>query len=152
MNAPPIDEARLPALRRRMVWTLFAVSALSTTGYIAAVTAGTLVAAEIAGSASVGGLPTTTTTLGTAAAASLLSLLMVRYGRRPGMLAGIARVERARLKCANHLTAETRRPLQRASYRSPVTAKATSLPYPDTSGSSSGPAPCWSDSPSAPGS
>jgi MFS family permease len=90
MNAPPIDEARLPALRRRMVWTLFAVSALSTTGYIAAVTAGSLVAAEIAGSASVGGLPTTMTTLGTAAAASLLSLLMIRYGRRPGMLAGIA--------------------------------------------------------------
>lgn len=90
MNAPPIDEAMLPALRRRMVWTLFAVSALSTTGYIAAVTAGSLVAAEIAGSASAGGLPTTTTTLGTAAAASLLSLLMVRFGRRPGMLVGIA--------------------------------------------------------------
>ncbi|MGH2417932.1 MAG: MFS transporter, partial [Candidatus Limnocylindria bacterium] len=90
MNGPPIDEARLPGLRRRMVWTLFAVSALGTTGYIAAVTAGTLVAAEMAGTASAGGLPTTTTTLGTAAAASLLSLLMVRFGRRPGMLVGIA--------------------------------------------------------------
>jgi MFS family permease len=89
-HAAPIEEARLPALRRRMVWTLFAVSALSTTGYIAAVTAGTLVAAEMAGTASAGGLPTTTTTLGTAAAASLLSLVMVRFGRRPGMLIGIA--------------------------------------------------------------
>ena len=90
MNGPQIDEARLPGLRRRMVWTLFAVSALGTTGYIAAVTAGTLVAADMAGTASAGGLPTTTTTLGTAAAASLLSLLMVRFGRRPGMLVGIA--------------------------------------------------------------
>jgi MFS family permease len=90
MSADTISETRLPALRRRMVWTLFAVSALGSTGYIAAVTAGTLVAAEMAGSASAGGLPTTTTILGTAAAASLLSLIMARFGRRPGMLVGIA--------------------------------------------------------------
>ena len=85
-----IDPARLPALRRRMIWTLFAISAFGTTGYIAAVTAGTLVAAEMAGTASAGGLPTTATTIGTAAAASLLSILMLRAGRRPGMLVGIA--------------------------------------------------------------
>jgi MFS family permease len=72
-----------------MVWTLFAVSALGSTGYIAAVTAGTLAAAEIAGSAAPGGLPTATSTLGTAAAAALLSFLMLRVGRRPGMLVGI---------------------------------------------------------------
>ena len=72
-----------------MVWTLFAVSALGSTGYIAAVTAGTLAAAEIAGSAAPGGLPTATSTLGTAAAAVLLSFLMLRVGRRPGMLLGI---------------------------------------------------------------
>ena len=85
-----IDPARLPALRRRMLWTLFAISAFGTTGYIAAVTAGTLVAAEMAGTASAGGLPATTTTIGTAMAASLLSILMLRVGRRPGMLVGIA--------------------------------------------------------------
>ena len=73
-----------------MLWTLFAISAFGTTGYIAAVTAGTLVAAEMAGTASAGGLPTTTTTIGTAMAASLLSILMLRVGRRPGMLVGIA--------------------------------------------------------------
>ncbi len=89
MSANPIDEARLPALRRRMIWTLFAVSALGSTGYISAVVAGTLVAAEMAGTASAGGLPTTTTTLGTAAAASVLSLIMLRYGRRRGILSGI---------------------------------------------------------------
>ena len=90
MRGGEIDPARLPALRRRMIWTLFAISAFGTTGYIAAVTAGTLVAAEMAGTASAGGLPTTATTIGTAAAASLLSILMLRVGRRPGMLVGIA--------------------------------------------------------------
>ena len=89
MTAAAIDERQLAALRRRMIWTLFAVSALGSTGYIAAVTAGTLAAAEIAGSAAPGGLPTTTSTLGTAAAASVLSFLMLRVGRRPGMLIGI---------------------------------------------------------------
>jgi MFS family permease len=89
MTAHAIDPADLPRLRRRIVWTLFAVAALGSTGYIAAVTAGTLAAAEIAGSAAPGGLPTATSTLGTAAAASLLSFLMLRVGRRPGLLVGI---------------------------------------------------------------
>ena len=89
MTAAAIDPARLPGLRRRIVWTLFAISALGSTGYIAAITGGTLAAADIAGSASFGGLPTATSTLGTAAAASLLSFLMLRVGRRPGLLLGI---------------------------------------------------------------
>ncbi|HYI67075.1 MAG TPA: MFS transporter [Candidatus Limnocylindrales bacterium] len=89
MTHPAVDPARLPALRRRMVWTLFAVSALGSTGYIAAVTAGTLAAADIGGTAAPGGLPTATSTLGTAAAAALLSFLMLRIGRRPGLLLGI---------------------------------------------------------------
>ena len=89
MTPHAIDPADLPRLRRRIVWTLFAVAALGSTGYIAAVTAGTLAAAEIAGSAAPGGLPTATSTLGTAAAASLLSFLMLRVGRRPGLLIGI---------------------------------------------------------------
>ncbi|MGH2401667.1 MAG: MFS transporter [Candidatus Limnocylindria bacterium] len=89
MTPHAIDPADLPRLRRRIVWTLFAVAALGSTGYIAAVTAGTLAAAEIAGSAAPGGLPTATSTLGTASAASLLSFLMLRVGRRPGLLVGI---------------------------------------------------------------
>ncbi|MDQ3691813.1 MAG: MFS transporter [Chloroflexota bacterium] len=75
-------------LRRRIIWTLFAVSALGTTAYIAALTAGTLAAAEIAGNAA-GGLPNATSTLGTAAAAGLISFLMLRVGRRHGLLLGI---------------------------------------------------------------
>ncbi len=89
MTHPAIDPERLPALRRRIVWTLFAVSALGSTGYIAAITAGTLAAADIGGSAASGGIPTAASTLGTAAAASLLSFLMLRVGRRPGLLVGI---------------------------------------------------------------
>jgi MFS family permease len=90
MTNRAIDPQRLPGLRRRMVWTLFAISALGSTGYIAAVTAGTLAAAEMSGSAAPGGLPTAVSTLGTATAAALLSFLMLRVGRRPGLLLGIA--------------------------------------------------------------
>ena len=80
----------LAALRRRTVLVLFASVALGSTGYIAAVTAGTLAAAEIGGSATLGGLPTTAMVVGTAAASALLSALMVRSGRRRGILAGLS--------------------------------------------------------------
>lgn len=90
MTAAMQGAAHADGQRRRIIWTLFAVSALGSTGYIAAVTAGTLAAAEIAGSSGPGGLPTATSTLGTAAAASLLSVVMLRAGRRRGLLLGIA--------------------------------------------------------------
>ena len=89
-HADDIPEAELARLRRRMRWVLFAVAALGSTGYIAAITVGTLVAAEFSGGAALGGLPTTTTTIGTAIAASLLALVMLRFGRRPGLLIGLA--------------------------------------------------------------
>ena len=88
--AAQIPESELPRLRRRMRWVLFAVAALGSTGYIAAVTVGTLVAAELSGGAALGGLPTTTTTIGTATAASLIALIMLRWGRRLGLLLGLA--------------------------------------------------------------
>jgi MFS family permease len=88
--AATIPPADLPRLRRRMRWVLFAVAALGSTGYIAAVTVGTLVAAELSGGAAMGGLPTTTTTIGTATAASLIALVMLRWGRRSGFLLGLA--------------------------------------------------------------
>ncbi len=88
--AAGIPAAELPRLRRRMRWVLFAVAALGSTGYIAAVTVGTLVAAELSGGAALGGLPTTTTTIGTATAASLIALIMLRWGRRIGLLLGLA--------------------------------------------------------------
>ena len=89
ITAAGIDPGRVDPLRRRMLWTLFAISALGSTGYIAAGTVGTLVAAEIAGDAAFGGLPTAVAVLGTAVAATLLSSVMLRVGRRQGMLAGL---------------------------------------------------------------
>jgi MFS family permease len=87
--AADLDPARLPGLRRRMRWTLFAISALGSTGYIAAITVGTLVAVELHGNATLGGVPTAAATIGTATAATVLSALMVRIGRRAGLLTGL---------------------------------------------------------------
>jgi MFS family permease len=89
VTARGIDPERLPGLRRRMRWTLFAIAALGSTGYIAAITVGTLVAAEIRGDATLGGVPTAAATVGTATAAGLLSGLMLRVGRRAGMIGGL---------------------------------------------------------------
>ncbi len=89
-TAATIPAEDLPRLRRRMRWVLFAVAALGSTGYIAAVTVGTLVAQEMAGGPALGGLPTATTTIGTAIAASLLAFFMLRAGRRIGLLLGLA--------------------------------------------------------------
>ncbi len=83
------DAETLARLRRRTAWTLFAISALGSTGYIAAVTVGTLVAADIHGDATLGGVPTAAATIGTAVAATLISGLMLRIGRRRGLLLGI---------------------------------------------------------------
>ncbi|HET9416519.1 MAG TPA: MFS transporter [Candidatus Limnocylindria bacterium] len=88
-QARGIDPARLPGMRSRLRWTLFAMSALGSTGYIAAITVGTLVAAEIHGDATLGGVPTAAATVGTATAATLLSGLMLRVGRRAGLLGGL---------------------------------------------------------------
>ncbi len=85
-----INPGDLPRLRRRMQWVLVAASALGSTGYLAAVTVGTLAAAEMAGGPALGGLPTAILTIGTATAASLVAGLMLRAGRRPGWLGGLA--------------------------------------------------------------
>ncbi len=90
VTAAALDPASVDGLRRRMLWTLFAISALGSTGYIAAVTVGTIVAAEIAGDAAFGGLPTAVGVMGTATAAMLMSAAMLRFGRRPSLLAGLS--------------------------------------------------------------
>ncbi len=84
-----LDQRQIPRLRRRLRWVLVATSALGSTGYLAASTVGTLAAAQIAGGPAVGGLPTAALTLGTALAASVLSSLMLRVGRRPGLITGL---------------------------------------------------------------
>jgi MFS family permease len=63
-------------------------TALGSTAYIASFAAATLAAREITGDAQLAGLPSALGTIGTAAAIGLLSALMARRGRRPGLLAG----------------------------------------------------------------
>lgn len=64
--------------------------ALGSTAYIAGFTSAAVAAREITGSAQLSGLPSAFGTLGTAVGIGLLSALMGRRGRRPGLLLGYA--------------------------------------------------------------
>lgn len=85
LSLPRADLARL---RRRTLWSLVAGVALGSTGYIAAVTVATIVAREISGSTAWSGAPGATVVLGAAVGAFTLSQIMVRRGRRIGLVAG----------------------------------------------------------------
>ena len=76
------------AARRRAMATLVAGVALGSTGHIAAVTIASIVADDIAGTSALSGAPGAAVVLGAALGASLLSALMARRGRRPGIVAG----------------------------------------------------------------
>ncbi len=80
----------LDRLRRRSIRTLVAGVALGSTGHIAAVTVATLAAEDLAGSSAWAGLPGATVILGAAIGAPTLSAVMVRAGRRTGLVAGYA--------------------------------------------------------------
>jgi len=64
--------------------------AFGSTAYIASFTAGALVAREITGSAQLSGLPSALGTVGTAVAIAVLTGAMGRWGRRAGLIAGLA--------------------------------------------------------------
>lgn len=64
--------------------------ALGSTAYISAFTTAAVAAREITGSAQLSGLPSAFGTLGTAVGIGVLSALMARRGRRPGLLLGYA--------------------------------------------------------------
>jgi MFS family permease len=83
-----LSPSRLAHLRERTIWTLVAGVAIGSTGHIAAVTVGTIVAAEITGSSALAGLPAASVILGSAVGSVLLSMLMARRGRRPGLSLG----------------------------------------------------------------
>ena len=80
--------SRLEALRQRTIWTLVAGVAIGSTGHIAAVTVGTIVAGELAGTSALAGLPAASVVLGSAMGSALLSILMARRGRRAGLSLG----------------------------------------------------------------
>lgn len=69
--------------------TLFGGSALGTVAFILAITVTAIVAEDITGSARWSGVPPAVATLGAAAGASVLSRVMARSGRRPGLIGGV---------------------------------------------------------------
>ncbi|MBI3745895.1 MAG: MFS transporter [Chloroflexi bacterium] len=78
----------LVAARTRARWSLVAGVALGSTGHIAAVTVATIVAQDLLGSTTLAGAPGSTVVLGAAIGSVVLSSLMARRGRRPGLVAG----------------------------------------------------------------
>jgi MFS family permease len=84
------DDAVLVRLRRRSIRTLFAGVALGSTGHIAAVTVASLAAQDLGGSSAWAGVPGAAVVLGAAVGAPTLSWLMVRTGRRTGLVSGYA--------------------------------------------------------------
>jgi MFS family permease len=76
---------------RRAILAPFVLAvAFGSTAYIASFTAGALAAREITGSAQLSGLPSALGTIGTALAIAVLSGVMGRWGRKLGLLAGLA--------------------------------------------------------------
>jgi predicted MFS family arabinose efflux permease len=86
--APALDAAAVDAARGRIRKALVTEVALGSTGYIAAVTIGTLVAQDLLGSSTLAGVPAATVVLGASAGSILLSSLMAQRGRRPGLVIG----------------------------------------------------------------
>ena len=83
-----LTPAGLEAARRQARLTLVAGVALGSTGHIAAVTVATIVARDMLGSATLAGAPGATVVGGAAVGSVVLSALMVRRGRRTGLVTG----------------------------------------------------------------
>ena len=83
-SALPLERERSRALA-----TYFAAAALTSVAYIATFTVATLAAPGMTGSAGSSGWPSAVAVAGTALAASLLSSVMARRGRRAGLVLGL---------------------------------------------------------------
>ena len=83
-----LPASELARLRRRTLWSLVASVALGSTGHIAAITVATIVARDIAGTTAWSGAPGAAVVLGAAFGSVFLSQLMVRFGRRRGLVLG----------------------------------------------------------------
>ncbi len=81
----------MPSSNQRLSLAPFVIAvALGSTAYISAFTTAAVAAREITGSAQLSGIPSAFGTLGTAVGIGVLSALMARRGRRPGLLLGYA--------------------------------------------------------------
>jgi MFS family permease len=88
MLPPPTPE--IERHRSRALATYFTAAALTSIAYIATFTVASLAAPEITGSAGSSGWPSAVAVAGTALAASLLSSVMARRGRRAGIVLGFS--------------------------------------------------------------
>jgi MFS family permease len=88
MSLPPAAE--IERLRSRALATYFTAVALTSIAYIAIFTVASIAAPGMTGSAGSSGWPSAIAVAGTALAASLLSSVMARRGRRAGIVLGLA--------------------------------------------------------------
>ena len=88
MLPPPPPE--IERHRSRALATYFTAAALTSIAYIATFTVASLAAPEMTGSAGSSGWPSAIAVAGTALAASLLSSVMARRGRRAGIVLGLS--------------------------------------------------------------
>ena len=88
MLPPPPPEIERD--RSRALATYFTAAALTSIAYIATFTVASLAAPEMTGSAGSSGWPSAIAVAGTALAASLLSSVMARRGRRTGIVLGLS--------------------------------------------------------------
>ncbi|MDH3539583.1 MAG: MFS transporter [Acidimicrobiia bacterium] len=87
---PETPQLPSPPVRRRLLTVLFANSALSRTGLIAVLSVAALAAEDmLSGSATLGGLPAATATVGIAIGTPPIAWLMARSGRRIGLAVGM---------------------------------------------------------------
>jgi len=86
--APLRSPVQLAGARRRSTATLVTGVALGSTGHIAAITVATIAAKDLLGSGLLAGAPGATVVLGAALGAIVLSAIMARRGRRPGLTLG----------------------------------------------------------------
>ncbi|MEX1073295.1 MAG: MFS transporter [Chloroflexota bacterium] len=87
---PPLPTPDIDRLRSRALGTYFTAAALTSIAYIATFTVAALAAPEMTGSAGSSGWPSAIAVAGTALAASLLSSVMARRGRRAGIVLGLS--------------------------------------------------------------
>lgn len=87
---PPSSTREIERLRSRALATYFTAAALTSIAYIATFTVASLAAPEMTDSPSSSGWPSAIAVAGTALAASLLSSVMARRGRRAGIVLGIS--------------------------------------------------------------
>jgi MFS family permease len=88
MPLPPAPD--IERHRSRALGTYFTAAALTSIAYIATFTVASIAAPEMTGSAGSSGWPSAIAVAGTALAATLLSSVMARRGRRSGIMLGLA--------------------------------------------------------------